>query len=109
MQYDAMKLSKIRKLFGLSVRALAKETGISRQTISDYEKGKYSPGKENWEILKRILKIAESYRKFWKCEPRGVGRPRLYDGMTCAYSGCKERPESKGLCMRHYMHSRRHK
>jgi len=106
---EMIKLRKFRESLGFSMRALAKTTGISRQTISDYEKGKYSPSKENWATLKRILKIAESYRKFWKCEPRGVGRPRLYDGMTCAYSGCKERPESKGLCMRHYMHSRRHK
>jgi transcriptional regulator with XRE-family HTH domain len=106
---EMIKLRKFRESLGFSMRALAKETGISRQTISDYEIGKYSPGIANWKILRSKLKIKESYKDFWKRDLRGVGRPRLYDGMTCAYSGCKERPESKGLCMRHYMHFRRHR
>jgi len=97
-----MKLKKLRKRLGLSMRGLAKLTGISRQSILNYEKGRCTPGSVYWEILQRRLNITESYKRFWGKAFTERGRPRKYDRVACRYPRCRQRPASRGLCTAHY-------
>jgi len=58
------KLKKIRKERGLSLRALAKKSGISKSTLNDIENGKSNPTTETLAKIAKALdiKISDFFR-----------------------------------------------
>ncbi len=55
MEIDSKKLRKLREARGLSVRGLAKEAGISTETVYSVEHGKRQPNLTTLGKLARAL------------------------------------------------------
>ncbi|HGU6173175.1 TPA: helix-turn-helix domain-containing protein [Escherichia coli] len=55
------RLKKIRKERGLSLRALAEKSGISKSTLNDIETGKSNPSVETLTKIAKALNIEISY------------------------------------------------
>jgi transcriptional regulator with XRE-family HTH domain len=69
------KLKKIRKERGLSLRALAEKSGISKSTLNDIENGKSNPTTETLAKIAKALDIKIS--DFFRTENDSVDDPDL--------------------------------
>lgn len=91
----ADKLQKLRKANGLSQDALAEKLGISRQSISKWERGESSPDTDNLVALARIYGITidelidsdkeiDIQKKKNKKETPAEKKPRIYPMLSKA-------------------------
>lgn len=97
---DQLKSARRRK--GWTLRDLAEATGLSRQSLSNYERGKHPPSADHWLKLKRILSLKGSAEEYFGRVGR-TGAERIYQkGDACKVEGCKRAPISRGYCRRHY-------
>ncbi len=55
MEVNATKLKELREARGLSVRGLAKEAGISTETVYSVEHGKRQPSMKTLDKIARAL------------------------------------------------------
>jgi transcriptional regulator with XRE-family HTH domain len=98
-----MTLKEARRKKSLTIRALAKKVGVSRQTIIHYETDKCQPSDEKWDRLVKILglkgKNAQKSKYFRKRKPT-----KLYDSNSvCKRPSCNKQAESRGYCHSHYI------
>lgn len=56
---NGKKLEELRVQAGISKAELARELGVTGQTITNYENGKYAPSDENADKICMILKITK--------------------------------------------------
>lgn len=98
-----MTLKEYRKQKHMTLRQLAQSLGVSRQTVFNYECGVCNPTKEMFQVMKSLLGISEDFRDMFPAK-----RPwRLYGSMKCSHEGCERKAQSRGMCLKHYMQSRR--
>ncbi len=87
------RLREAREVRGLTTIALAEMTGVSRQAISQYEKGRSSPSPDVLVSLARVLNVPETF--FTKPE-RQLNRGTIfYRSMSSATKGARARAEGR--------------
>jgi transcriptional regulator with XRE-family HTH domain len=98
-------LRRARVEAGLTQRQVGDRIGVAQQDVSDHERGRYQPNRQQLEGLVELLEL-EITPEVWsvagmKRRPKGG-----WAGVVCLVEG-RERPvDSLGLCSLHYISQR---
>lgn len=69
-EFSRQRLALARKRLGLTIAALARESGLSTRTLSIYENGHATPSDEAFDVLSDVLRVTRGF--FFLAEPEDV-------------------------------------
>jgi transcriptional regulator with XRE-family HTH domain len=96
LKYVLFRKHRLMRLLGL--RELALKVGISRQTLSDYERGLYPPTIEIFERLQKSLGLTGDIVEYFGRRPKATPQKKI----PCCVKDCENKAYCKNMCRAHY-------
>lgn len=96
LKYPLIKKKRVSCLMG--IRELANKIGVSRQTLCDYEHGKYPPSEEVFKLLCKVLGLKGSIFEYYGREPKKL----LMREKICSHKKCGNPVLCRNVCAYHY-------
>src|SRR6476469_2565508 len=96
--FASIRLNQAREAMGLSITSLAELVGVSKQAISQYEKGADSPSQH---VLERITTVLGHEPHFFISTPFSVAKNTcFYRSMAAATKTARTKAEVRELWVR---------